>query len=44
MLVSVIEPDFMGMAAMVAFIENTPTRWFKQPVPLTADVEVIQGT
>jgi hypothetical protein len=44
MLVSVIEPDFMGMAAMVAFIENTPTRWFKQPVPLTADVEVIRGT
>ncbi len=29
---------------MVAFIENTPTRWFKQPVPLTADVEVIRGT
>ncbi len=26
MLVSRIEPDFMGMDGMVAFIEDTPTR------------------
>jgi hypothetical protein len=39
-LVSQIEPTFMGMDAMIAFIEDTPERWFKMPVPKTADVEV----
>jgi len=39
-LVSRIEPAFMGMDAMVAFIEDTPERWFKMPVPKTAEVEV----
>jgi hypothetical protein len=39
-LVSRIEPNFMGMESMVAFIEDTSTRWFKQPVPGTAEVEV----
>jgi hypothetical protein len=39
-LVSRIEPNFMGIKTMVAFIEDTPTRWFKQPVPQTAEVEV----
>lgn len=39
-LVSKIEPKFMGMDNMVAFIEDTPTRWYKQPVLQTADVEV----
>jgi hypothetical protein len=39
-LVSRIEPNFMGRATMVAFIEDTPTRWFKQPVSQTAEVEV----
>lgn len=39
-LVSHIEPAFMGMDAMVAFIEDTPERWFKMPVPKTAEVEV----
>jgi hypothetical protein len=40
MLVSRIEPNFMGMKTMVAFVEDTPTRWFKQPLPPTAEVEV----
>jgi hypothetical protein len=44
MLVSRIEPKFMGREAMVAFIEDTPRRWFKQPVPDTAEVEVIRET
>lgn len=44
MLVSRVEPNFMGMAAMVAFIEDTPTRWFKQPFPQTTEVEVIRET
>jgi hypothetical protein len=39
-LVSKIEPKFMGMENMVAFIEDTPSRWYKQPVLQTADVEV----
>ena len=39
-LVSRIEPRFMGMDTMVAFIEDTPARWYKQPLPQTADVEV----
>jgi hypothetical protein len=39
MLVSRIEANFMGIQTMVAFVEDTPTRWFKQPVPQTAEVE-----
>jgi hypothetical protein len=38
--VSRIEPKFMGMDTMVAFIEDTPGRWYKQPVGQTAEVEV----
>ena len=44
MLVSRIEPNFMGMQTMVAFIEDTPTRWFKQPVPHTTEIEVMRKT
>ena len=40
MLVSRIEANFFGRDAMVAFIEDTPSRWYKQPVLQTADVEV----
>jgi hypothetical protein len=43
-LVTRIETNFMGMEAMVAFIEDTPTRWLKQPIPQTAEVEVQRGT
>jgi hypothetical protein len=39
-LVSRIEPGFMGMDTMIAFIEDTPTRWFKMPVQKSAEVEV----
>jgi hypothetical protein len=39
-LVSRIEPKFMGMDNMVALIEDTPARWYKQPVVQTAEVEV----
>jgi hypothetical protein len=34
----------MGMESMVAFIEDTPTRWLKQPVPKTTEVDVRQAT
>jgi hypothetical protein len=40
MLVSRIEPGFFGRAGLVAFIEDTATRWYKQPVPVTTEVEV----
>jgi hypothetical protein len=40
MLVSRIEPNFFGRDTMVAFIEDTPARWFKQPVPQSTELEV----
>jgi hypothetical protein len=40
MLVSRIEPNFFGRESMVAFIEDTPDRWFKQPAQVAAQVEV----
>jgi hypothetical protein len=43
MLVSRIEPNFFGREQVVAFIEDTAERWFKQPVPLTAEVEIQRG-
>ena len=36
-----IERPFLGMDVMLAFIESTDERWFKRPVPLDADVEVL---
>jgi hypothetical protein len=38
--VSRIENPFLGMPNMLAFIEDTPDRWFKQPMVADADVEV----
>lgn len=38
-----IEPRFFGMDTMIAFIEDTQQRWFKQPTPSDADVEVPQA-
>jgi hypothetical protein len=35
-----IEPAFFGLPNMIAFIEDTPQRWFKRPVTTDADVEV----
>lgn len=40
MLVSRIEPGFLGRPGLLAFIEDTPARWYKQPLPDTAEVEV----
>lgn len=44
MLVSRIEPNFFGRENMVAFIEDTPERWFKQPVPNATEVEILRAT
>ena len=38
--VSRIESSFMGRPNMLAFIEDTADRWFKQPVTTDAEVEV----
>ena len=38
--VSRIERSFLGMPNMLAFIEDTPERWFKQPMMADAEVEV----
>jgi hypothetical protein len=39
-LVSRIESGFMGRPNMLAFIEDTPDRWFKQPIMVDSEVEV----
>jgi hypothetical protein len=38
--VSRIESSFLGMPNMLAFIEDTPERWFKQPMMADTEVEV----
>jgi hypothetical protein len=42
LIVSRIEPGFMGRAEMIAFIQDTPDEWFKQPMPQSNSVEVLQ--
>jgi hypothetical protein len=44
MLVSRIEPRFFGRDNMVAFIEDTPERWFKQPVQSAAEIQILRAT
>ncbi len=39
-IVSRIETGFMGRPNMLAFIEDTPDRWFKQPMMADGEVEV----
>jgi hypothetical protein len=43
MLVSRIETRFFGREDLIAFIEDTPARWYKQPVPQAAEVEVARS-
>jgi hypothetical protein len=43
-LVSRVEAPFMGVPNMVAFIEDTPDRWFKQPMMSDSDVEIHAAT
>jgi hypothetical protein len=37
-----IESPFLGRPTMVAFIEDTPERWYKRPAPADAAVEVLR--
>jgi hypothetical protein len=39
--VSRVEPAFFGMDNMVALIEDTPERWFKRPLTVDTDVEIL---
>jgi hypothetical protein len=43
MHVSRIEPGLLGRAGLLAFIEDTPARWYKQPLPESAEVEVLRA-
>jgi len=40
LLVSRIEFPFLGRHEMLAFIEDSPERWYKRPLPVDAPVEV----
>ena len=42
LIVSRIEASFFGRDNMIALIEDTPQRWFKRPLPVDADVEILQ--
>jgi len=41
--VSRVEPSFLGMEGMIAFVEDNEQRWLKVPAPSTATVEVCRG-
>ena len=43
MMATRVETRFFGMDNMVAFIEDTHRRWFKQPMPTDSDVEVAEA-
>jgi hypothetical protein len=36
-----VEQPFLGRDNMIALIEDTPDRWFKRPVTVDADVEIL---
>jgi hypothetical protein len=38
--VSRVDANFLGRAEMVCFIEDTPERWFAQPMRLAGTVDV----
>jgi hypothetical protein len=42
-LVTRVESSFLGRPNMLAFIEDTPERWYKRPVVADADVEIRTG-
>jgi len=35
-----IETSFLGLSNLVAFIEDTPDRWYKCPIAVDAEVEI----
>jgi hypothetical protein len=43
MVVSRIEPRFLGRDGLIAFIEDTPARWHKQTLADTAEVQIAKA-
>jgi hypothetical protein len=43
LLVGRIESPFLGRDGMLAFVEDTSERWFKQPLPVDTPVEVVHS-
>jgi hypothetical protein len=39
-IVSRIETEFLGRPGMIAFIQDTPERWFKAPMTPDTPVEI----
>jgi hypothetical protein len=39
-----IETSFLDLPNLIAFIEDTPDRWYKCPVTVDADVEILTST
>jgi hypothetical protein len=44
MVVSRIEPRLLGLDGLLALVEDTPDRWFKQALAPSADVEVLRAS
>ena len=44
LMVPRVESPFFGRSNMLAFIEDTPDRWFKQPMQFDSDVEIRTAT
>jgi hypothetical protein len=40
MTVARIESPFLGRSELIAFIEDSEQRWYKQPVRIDSEVEV----
>lgn len=43
LVVTRIESPFMGRTEMIAFVQDTPEGWFKQPMPESMKVEVLSA-
>jgi hypothetical protein len=44
LLVSRIESRLLGLDSLMAFVEDTPDRWFKQAMAPSAEVEVLRAS
>ncbi|HWD25189.1 MAG TPA: hypothetical protein VG368_06965 [Acidimicrobiales bacterium] len=42
-IASRVEMNFLGREGLLAFIEDTPDRWYKRPAPQDAPVEVLRA-
>jgi len=39
-----VEDPFLGRAGMLAFIEDSPGRWFKAAAPADAEIEILESS